>query len=221
MYIRQRKLMYILSNKRRTLPIRLWLRHTPWRQKTSLWAVLSDESDVRTSHYHRQLRLGWFLYWNTWCKTDRDRQPPSTPTTYFLNINKPGTAQVGAISKAQKVSKTKTTFSTTGDNKSSQKTKNWEKNSNFFWSFRIVPKNVKGGTLWDVLNIHSVCKISKIDGRNNKKNRKKISLTVPKKGGKSQCRKKWTLLLWNGFLSHVRGFGCVENEVLSTYGKSW
>ena len=36
--------------------------------------------------------------------------------------NKPGTAQVGAISKAQKDSKT--TFSTTGDNKSSQKTKN-------------------------------------------------------------------------------------------------
>ena len=26
--------------------------------------------------------------------------------------------------------------------------------------------------------------------------------------------------LWNGFLSYVRGFGCVENEVLSTYGKS-
>ena len=37
-------------------------------------------------------------------------------------FNKPGTAQVGAISKAQKDSKT--TFSTTGDNKSSQKTKN-------------------------------------------------------------------------------------------------
>ena len=37
------------------------------------------------------------------------------------NDNKPGTAQVGAISKAQKDSKT--TFSTTGDNKSSQKTK--------------------------------------------------------------------------------------------------
>ena len=35
---------------------------------------------------------------------------------------KPGTAQVGAISKAQKDSKT--TFSTSGDNKSSQKTKN-------------------------------------------------------------------------------------------------
>ena len=38
--------------------------------------------------------------------------------------NKPGTAQVGAISKAQKDSKTKTTFSTNGDNKSSQKAKN-------------------------------------------------------------------------------------------------
>ena len=40
----------------------------------------------------------------------------------FSTNNKPGTAQVGAISKAQKDSKT--TFSTTGDNKSSQKTKN-------------------------------------------------------------------------------------------------
>ena len=55
-----------------------------------------------------------------------------------------------------------------------------------------------------------------------KKYWKKISLTVPKKGGKSlSVEKKWTLLLWNGFLSHVRGFGCVENEVLSTYDKSW
>ena len=37
----------------------------------------------------------------------------------IVSKNKPGTAQVGAISKAQKDSKT--TFSTTGDNKSSQK----------------------------------------------------------------------------------------------------
>ena len=28
------------------------------------------------------------------------------------------------------------------------------------------------------------------------------------------------LRLWNGFLSPVRGYGCVENEVLNTYGKS-
>ena len=49
--------------------------------------------------------------------------------------NKPGTAQVGAISKAQKDSKTKTTFSTTGDNKSSQKTKNREKKFRIFFEF--------------------------------------------------------------------------------------
>ena len=65
--------------------------------------------------------------------------------------NKPGTTQVGAISKAQKDSKT--TFSTTGDNKSSQKKLKFEKKfpnffSKFFLKFpvsRIVPKNVKGG----------------------------------------------------------------------------
>ena len=34
------------------------------------------------------------------------------------------------------------------------------------------------------------CKISKFDGRNNKKIRKKISLTVPKKGGKSHSVEK-------------------------------
>ena len=46
----------------------------------------------------------------------------SESTVAFIAINKPGMAQVGAISKAQKDSKT--TFSTTGDNKTSQKTKN-------------------------------------------------------------------------------------------------
>ena len=29
-----------------------------------------------------------------------------------------------------------------------------------------------------------------------------------------------TLLLWNGFVFHVRGFGCIQNQVLSSYGKS-
>ena len=29
-----------------------------------------------------------------------------------------------------------------------------------------------------------------------------------------------TLLLWNGFAFHVRGFECVQNQVPSTYGKS-
>ena len=39
----------------------------------------------------------------------------------IVRTNKPGTAQDGAISKAQKDSKTKTTFSTTGDNKKALK----------------------------------------------------------------------------------------------------
>ena len=67
------------------------------------------------------------------------------------------------MSKAQKDSKA--TFSTTGDNNSSQKLKIEKKTSDFFRNFcRIVPKNVKGGTLWDFLNIHSVAKYQKLMG---------------------------------------------------------
>ena len=59
---------------------------------------------------------------------------------------------------------------------------------------RIVPKNVKGGTLWDFLNIHSVAKYQQIDGESNEKNSEKMrnlnSLTVPKKGGKSHSVEK-------------------------------
>ena len=29
-----------------------------------------------------------------------------------------------------------------------------------------------------------------------------------------------TIQLWNGFIFHVRGFGCVQHQVLSTYGKN-
>ena len=29
------------------------------------------------------------------------------------------------------------------------------------------------------------------------------------------------LLLWNGFVFHVSGFGCVQNQVLSTYHKTF
>ena len=41
-------------------------------------------------------------------------------------------------------------------------------------------------------------------------------------GGESHSVKKsgkGTLLLWNSVLFHVRRFGCVQNEVLSTFGK--
>ena len=40
------------------------------------------------------------------------------------------------------------------------------------------------------------------------------SLMVPKKV------EKGTLLLSNGSVFHIRGFGCVHNQVLSTYRKS-
>ena len=81
-----------------------------------------------------------------------------------------------------------------------------------------MPKNVKGG-VQNFLNMLSFAKYQKLMGGTIKKFGKKVSQCRKKE--ESQCRKKWTLLLWNGFLSHVRGFGCVENEVLSTYGESW
>ena len=52
----------------------------------------------------------------------KKKQMESHRCLFRIVFNKPGKAQVGAISKAQKDSKT--TFSTTADNKSSQKTKN-------------------------------------------------------------------------------------------------
>ena len=87
-----------------------------------------------------------------------------------------------------------------------------------------MPKNVKGETLWGFLNIHSVAKHQKFDGGtlwSNKKNSEKNECR--KKGERlivSEKVERGTLLLWNGFLFHVRGFGCVENVVLSTNGKS-
>ena len=53
-----------------------------------------------------------------------------------------------------------------------------------------MPKNVKGGTFWDFLNIHSVAKYQKLMGRTMKKKSEKISLTVPKKEGKSHSVEK-------------------------------
>ena len=146
------------------------------------------------------------------CKPQKSILPPKN--------NKPRTAQVGAISKAQKDSKTKTTFSTTGDNKSSQKF--------FFRNFFEVSgkshsaEKCKRGDALGFFEHPFCCKISKIYGRNNEKKIGKKSVSQCRKKKESLIvSKKWTLLLWNGFLSHVRGFGCVEKEVLSTYGKSW
>ena len=67
---------------------------------------------------------------------------------------------------------------------------------NFFSDFFEVSgkshsaEKCKRGTLWDFLNIHSVAKYQKLMGGTIKKIRKKISLTVPKKGGKSHSVEK-------------------------------
>ena len=52
-----------------------------------------------------------------------------------------------------------------------------------------MPKIVKGGKLWDFLNIRSVARYQKLMGGTIKKIRKK-SVTVPKKGGKSNSVEK-------------------------------
>ena len=59
-----------------------------------------------------------------------------------------------------------------------------------------------------------------VSGKNDKFEQ---SHSAEKKGKSLIVSKKverGTLLLWTGFLSHFSGFGCVENEVLSAYGKS-
>ena len=80
-----------------------------------------------------------------------------------------------------------------------------------------MPKNVKGDPL-GFLNIHSIAKFKKNEGGpfediknfSGKSREKGESLMVPKKRGKG------TFMLLSGFVFHVRDFGCVQNQVLST-----
>ena len=95
--------------------------------------------------------------------------------------------------KAQKDSKA--TFSTTGDNNSSQKLKIEKKTSDFFSKFlsHSAEKCKRGDPLG--FFEHPFCsKISKIDGGTIKKFREKMknlnNLTVPKKVGKSHSVEK-------------------------------
>ena len=50
----------------------------------------------------------------------------------------------------------------------------------------------------------------------------KKRLLKPKKSESHSAEKvdRGTLLLWNSFVFHVRDFGCVQNQVPNTYGKS-
>ena len=106
--------------------------------------------------------------------------------------NKPGTVQVGAISKAQK-DENHFFYNWRQQKLSTKLRKNIPNFFGFFLKFpvsRIVPKNVKGWMLWDFLNIHSVATYQKLMGGTIKKISEKISLTVPKKGGKSHSVEK-------------------------------
>ena len=86
----------------------------------------------------------------------------------------------------------------------------------------IVPNNVKGGPL-GFFNIHSVAKHQKNRRGDPLKTLKKFekSLTKPKKERrKSHSAEKleggpfWVLHF------KIEAFGCVQNQVLSTFGKS-
>ena len=86
--------------------------------------------------------------------------------------------------RLKKTRKRKPLFLQLETTKALEKLKSEKKIPNFFLKFpvsRIVPKNVKGGTLWDFLNIHSVAKHQKLMGGTIKKFGKKLV---------SQCQKK-------------------------------
>ena len=90
---------------------------------------------------------------------------------YIPGNNKPGTAQVGAISKAQKDSTRNENhlFLQLETTKALKKLKIEKKNFRIFFSkfFEVSGKShsaekCKRGTLWDFLNIHSVAKYQKL-----------------------------------------------------------
>ena len=82
-------------------------------------------------------------------------------------------------------------------------------------------KTIERGDPLGFFNIHSVANYQQIQGGPfgdiSKKNRKKV--TQSRKRGKSHSVQK-SKGVPSAFLFHLRGFGCVQNEVLSTYVKS-
>ena len=54
--------------------------------------------------------------------------------------------------------------------------------------------------------LQNIKKIEGVPCGDSKKNSEETSHKVEKK-------------IWNGFVFHVRGFGCVQHQVLSNYGK--
>ena len=83
----------------------------------------------------------------------------------LTNRERPKSAPYTRLTKTRK---RKPLFLQLETTKALKKLKREKKFPNFFESFlkfsvsRIVPKNVKGETLWDFLNIHSVAKYQKL-----------------------------------------------------------
>ena len=85
----------------------------------------------------------------------------------------------------------------------------------------VVSKNRKRGTHWDFPTSILLQNIKKLkEPLETFKNFQKKSFMAEKRSHSAKKVNKVALLLWNGFVFHVRDFGCVQNEVLSTYGKS-
>ena len=92
-----------------------------------------------------------------------------------------------------------------------------------YFNSLIVPKNVKGGPL-GFLNIHSVAKHQE----NRRRGDPLKTLKNSKKSHKAEKREGESLTApkcWKGgpfWVLHfkVEAFGCVQNQVLSTFGKN-
>ena len=81
-------------------------------------------------------------------------------TVRIVRTNKPGTAQVGTIFEAQK---NENHFFYNSRQRKLSKNDSFRNYLKFPVS-RIVPKNEKGGTLWNFLNIHFVANDQKLMG---------------------------------------------------------
>ena len=96
--------------------------------------------------------------------------------------------------RLKKTRKRKPLFLQLGTTKPLKKLKIEKKNSKFFFRnfFEVSgsAEKCKRGTHWDFLYIHSVAKYQKLMGGTIEKISGKISLTVPKKGGRSHSVEK-------------------------------
>ena len=88
-------------------------------------------------------------------------------------------------------------------------------------TLNIVPKTLEGDPLRFSKSI-LLQNVNKIEGGGGlRRHFSEKSLKKAEKGRKCQCQKmERGFWFWNDSVIHVRDFGCVQNQVLNTYGKS-